>query len=89
MVMSARWRPREKLTDQRGHSRREHRAALNDEGHSRPHKDGQVASHPGKGEREIWNAEDKRCVTILLGKAWVGGPAGISTGPRGQGLARG
>ena len=65
----------EKLTNQWGHSRREHRAALNDEGHACPHKDGQVASHPAKGVREIWKTEDKRCITILPEEAWVGRPS--------------
>ena len=73
--MADRGRPREKLTDQWGHSRREHRTALNDEGHACPHKDGQVASHPAKGVREIWKTEDKRCITILLEEAWVGRPS--------------
>lgn len=75
---------REKLTDQGGHSGREHGAALHDERHGRPHEDGQVASQPGKGKREIWKTEGRD----LSQPSWEGvgwGPSVHLHRTRGQG----
>lgn len=65
---------REKLTNQRGQGRSEHGAALHDEGHAGPHEDGQVAGHPGKGEREVCRTEGEGLLYHLLRSlvGWAG-----------------
>lgn len=79
----------EKLTDQWGHSRREHRAALNDRVMPAPTRMARVASHPAKGVREIWKTEDRDASQSFRRRRGLGGPAGISLGPRQQNWARG
>lgn len=41
------------LTDERRYSRGEDGAALDDEGHTRSHHDGNVARDPAEGEGEV------------------------------------